>query len=357
MSFQTLWFVLIAVLWSGYFVLEGFDFGVGMLLPFLARDEGDREAMLNAIGPVWDGNEVWLVVAGGATFAAFPAWYATVFSGFYLALLAVLVCLILRVVSFEWRGKGESTRWRRFWTWANAIGSAGAALIWGVAVANFLAGVPLDPAGEFSGTVLDLFTPYTVFAGLAFVLLFLFHGANFLALRAVGELGERAGETARRLAAPGAVAGIALMGWSVATAVDANARGPLGPLIPALLGSLALGGAAFAAAARRPGLAFTLGAGGILAATATIFTGLYPRVLVSSTGFSNSLTTANASSSHYALAVISVVALLALPVVLVYQSWSYWVFRHRVSARGFEGVTTPVAAVRRAAERRDADHP
>src|SRR5262249_42753924 len=161
----------------------GFDFGVGMLLPVLSRDEGERRIMFQTIGPVWDGNEVWLIVAGGATFAAFPSWYATMFSGFYVALLLVLVCLIVRVVSFEWRPKSESPRWRAVWTWANTLGSVGAALIWGVGLANLVNGVPLNSEGDYAGDFFDLFSPYTVVAGLTVVLLFAFHGATFLTLR------------------------------------------------------------------------------------------------------------------------------------------------------------------------------
>src|SRR6266540_2259379 len=175
MDLQTLWFVLIAILWSGYFLLEGFDFGVGMLLPFLPRDEADRRIMFETIGPVWDGNEVWLVIAGGATFAAFPAWYGTMFSGFYIALLLVLFFLIIRVVSFEWREKNESAGWRTVWMWANAVGSFGASLIWGVALSNLLHGVPINSSGDFSGDFWDLFNGYTVLAGIAVVLIFAYH--------------------------------------------------------------------------------------------------------------------------------------------------------------------------------------
>src|SRR5919197_2881483 len=188
MGLEDLWFGLIAVLWAGYFVLEGFDFGVGMLLPFVARDEQDREAMLGTIGPIWDGNEVWLVVAGGATFAAFPAWYATAFSGFYLALLLVLLCLIVRVVSFEWGERRDGSRWRAFWRWANTVASFGAPLIWGIALANFLYGVPLNASGDFAGSFADLFSGYTILAGVAVVVLFAAHGAIFLVLRTRGIL-------------------------------------------------------------------------------------------------------------------------------------------------------------------------
>src|SRR5881398_1194661 len=191
MNLQILWFCLIAVFWSGYLVLEGFDFGVGMLLPFLPGDEEERSEMFRSIGPVWDGNEVWLVVAGAATFAAFPDWYATMFSGFYLALLLVLLLLIVRVVSFEWRDKSDSPRWRRVWMWANAVGSTGIALVWGIALANLIHGVPINSNNDYDGNLVDLFTGYTVFAGIAFVLLFAFHGANYLTLRTTGDLHKR----------------------------------------------------------------------------------------------------------------------------------------------------------------------
>ncbi|HEU5475488.1 MAG TPA: cytochrome d ubiquinol oxidase subunit II, partial [Actinophytocola sp.] len=202
MPLTDIWFLLIAVLWTGYFVLEGFDFGVGMLLPVVAKDAVDRKVALRTIGPVWDGNEVWLVVAGAATFAAFPAWYATMFSGFYLALLLILFFLIVRVVSFEWRSKSETPGWRTTWTWANTIGSFGAALVWGAGLAALLYGTPIDSDGDFTGDLLDLFSPYSVFAGVAVVALFAFHGATFLSLRTVGELRGRAEAAARRLAIP-----------------------------------------------------------------------------------------------------------------------------------------------------------
>lgn len=353
MSLEVVWFILIAVLWTGYFVLEGFDFGVGMLLPFLGRTEEDRRAMLNSIGPVWDGNEVWLIVAAGATFAAFPLWYATMFSGLYLALLLILVCLILRVLSFDWRGRSDRPGWQRFWTGANAICSAGAALTWGVALANLIQGVPIGSDHHFTGSALDLFSPFTVFSGLVTVLLFLFHGSGFLSLRAAGELGERAAAVARWLAGPAVVAGTALMLWIVIVAVENNARGALGPAVPAVTGSLALAGSALAAFRGRAGLSFTLGAIGIAGCTATLFTGLFPRVMVSSTDFANSLGTANAAASDYSLTVITIVAGVLLPVILAYQGWSYWVFRHRVSAEGFEEAGNPIEALRRRSERDD----
>jgi cytochrome bd ubiquinol oxidase subunit II len=349
MSLETVWFVLIAVLWSGYFVLEGFDFGVGMLLPFLPRDERERGTMFESIGPFWDGNEVWLVVAGGATFAAFPAWYATVFSGFYVALLLILVLLIVRVLSFEWRARGESSRWRSIWMWANTIGSVGASLIWGVALANFIHGVPINSSGDYAGTFWDLFSPYTVFAGLAVVALFAFHGAVYTRLRTVGDLCARAGAAARRLAVPAAALAAALMAWTVAVAVDLNERGALGPAVTAAMGIVALLLALAFVWRDRTGWAFGMTTVATIGVVATIFTGLYPRVLVA-TDFANSLALDNAASSDYALKVMTVVAAVMIPVVLAYQGWTYYVYRARVG--GDEPPSSPVAALSREPHRR-----
>jgi cytochrome bd ubiquinol oxidase subunit II len=331
MSLQVFWFCLIAFLWAGYFLLEGFDFGVGMLLPFLPRNEEERGAMFRSIGPVWDGNEVWLVVAGGATFAAFPAWYATMFSGFYLALLLILFLLIVRVVSFEWRSKGDSRRWRTAWLWVNALASTGIGLVWGIGLANLLHGVPLDSNGDFSGTFADLFSGYTVLAGIAFVLIFAFHGAAFLTLRTAGDLCERARGATRTLAVPAAAAGAALLIWTIAVAVDRNDKGVFPVVVPAAIGIVALALAAYLVYDGRSGLAFAMTAVGTVAAVATLFTGLYPRVMVSSPSFGNSLTVANAASAHYTLVVMTVVALIVTPVVLLYQGWTYYVFRARVT--------------------------
>jgi cytochrome bd ubiquinol oxidase subunit II len=345
MDLQIFWFCLIGVLWAGYFLLEGFDFGVGMLLPFLPRDERERGVMFESIGPVWDGNEVWLVVAGAATFAAFPAWYATMFSGFYLALLLVLFFLIIRVVSFEWREKSESPRWRATWMWANTVGSLGAALIWGIGLSSLLYGLPIDSDGDFTGNLIDLFKPYTVAAGLAVVLLFLFHGATFLSLRTTGDLSERAAAAARRLAILAAAVGAAGIAWTVAVAVDRNDKDVFPPLLPAALGIAALALAAYLVFARRSRPAFTMTALGTVLFVATLFTSLYPRVMVSSTDFANSLTIDGASSSHYALGVMTVVALIMTPIVLLYQGWTYYVFRHRLG--GDEHAADPVELVPR----------
>jgi cytochrome d ubiquinol oxidase subunit II len=341
---QIFWFLLIAVLWGGYFVLEGFDFGVGMLLPIVGKSERDRATMLETIGPVWDGNEVWLVVAAGATFAAFPAWYATMFSGFYLALLLILVLLIFRVVSFEWREKSEHPRWRALWFAANALASFAVPFLWGVALATLLNGVPLNSDGEFAGSFGDLFSLYSLFAGLATVVLFAFHGATFLTLRTHGELAGRAARVARLLAVAAAGVGGAFLLATIAVAVDRNDKDVFPPILPAVLGILALALAAGFALRRKQGWAFAMTGLGILLTIATLFTSLYPRVLVSAPDFANSLTVEGASSSHYALAVMTIAALVLTPVVLLYQGWTYYVFRGRV---GGEEIAAPVDLVPR----------
>jgi cytochrome bd ubiquinol oxidase subunit II len=345
MDLQTFWFVVLGVLWGGYFLLEGFDFGVGMLLPFLPRDERERGYMFRTIGPVWDGNEVWLVVAGGATFAAFPSWYATMFSGFYIALLLLLFFLIIRVLSFEWRSKSKSPRWRTVWLWCNAVGSFGASLIWGVAFANLLYGVPINSKGDFTGTFFDLFNLYTVLGGVAVVLLFACHGATFLTLRTTGDLLERAKTAARSLSVAAAIAAGGFLALTVNVAVNHNDKDVFPPILPAAAGILALVLAVVFVFMRRSGWAFAMTALGAVLLIATIFTSLYPRVMVSSTDFANSLTVDGASSQHYTLAVMTVVALICLPIILLYQGWTYHVFRARVG--GEEPPKSPVDALAR----------
>jgi len=330
-NLPSLWFLLIAVLWMGYFFLEGFDFGVGMLLPFLGRDDADRRVLLNTIGPFWDGNEVWLIVAGGATFAAFPEWYATVFSGFYGALFLILVALILRAVAFEFRGKVEDPRWRRTWDWAIFFGSAVPALLWGVALADFLHGVPLDANHEFTGSFFDLVGPYALFGGVMTVTLFLFHGSLFLVLKTEGTMLVRARLTSARLF------WLALLGlggfltWSYANAVANHDKGLVPDFVPlAALGALIAVG--WFRRERWDLTAFMLNGAAIVLTTATIFLNLYPRVLISSVDrAANSLTITNASSSHYTLTVMSIIAAFFVPIVLGYQGWTYWVFRKRIS--------------------------
>ena len=337
MGLETFWFCVIAFFWAGYFVLEGFDFGVGMLLPFVPRDETERNVMFESIGPVWDGNEVWLVVAGGATFAAFPAWYGTMFSGFYLAFLVILFCLIIRVVSFEWREKSENPRWRRVWMWANTIGSVGIAFVFGVGLSNLLHGVPINSSGDYAGGFWNLFTGYTVLGGVAFVLIFAFHGAVFLTLRTTGGLYERARRAALALVVPALASGAGYLIWTVAVAVDRNDKSVFPPVLPAAIAIAAFVLAAVCVYRHRDGIGFTLSAIGTLGVVATLFTSLYPRVMVSSPDFANSLTVSSTASAHYTLAVMTVVAAICVPLILLYQGWTYHVFRARV---GGESPTT-----------------
>jgi cytochrome d ubiquinol oxidase subunit II len=324
MELHDVWFALIAVLWIGYFFLEGFDFGVGILTKLLARDEAERRVLINTVGPVWDGNEVWLLTAGGATFAAFPAWYATLFSGFYLPLLAILVCLIVRVVAFEYRGKRHDARWKRNWEHALFWTSLLPAFLWGVAFANIVRGVKIDAEGEYAGTVLDLLNPYALLGGLVTLALFTFHGTVFVALKTRGDIRDRARALARWAGL--ATAGLALVFLTWTQADGGNVRS----LVALVVAVLALLGALAANQRAREGWAFTLSGITVAAAVAMLFLALYPDVMPSSLDTAWSLTVANASSSAYTLKVMTWVAAIMTPVVLLYQSWTYWVFRKRI---------------------------
>ncbi len=325
MELTTFWFIAIAVLFTGYFVLEGFDFGVGALLPVLGRDERERRVVINTIGPVWDGNEVWVIAAGGAMFAAFPEWYATLFSGFYLPLLLILVALIVRGVAFEYRGKRDDPRWRARWDRAIVFGSLVPAVLWGVAFANIVRGVPVDAAGEYVGNLVDLLHPYALLGGLTTLALFVTHGAVFLALKTRGDIRVRANRLARRLGPPTAVTAVVFLGW---TMVEVSA----GAAAVALAGAAALALLAGLAAnrVRREGWAFTGTAVAIGLVVVALFAALFPNVLPSSLDPAYSLTTANASSTPYTLRIMTWVALVFLPLVMGYQAWSYWVFRKRI---------------------------
>ena len=327
---QTTWFWILCTFWSLYFLTEGFDFGVGMLLPVLGKTRDDRDTMLRAIGPFWDGNEVWLVIAGAATFAAFPIWYATMFSGFYIAFLLLLVLLIVRVVSLEWRGKAESSGWRATWAWVHTVAAVGIPLIWGIGLSSLLHGLPISSEQEFTGTFWDLFTPYTVVAGIAFVALFAFHGAVYLTLRTTGDLRARAGRMAARLSVPAVLVGAAFLVWTLVTGIDNNDQDIFPGIVIVAVAAAAAVIAAVTIRRRREGLAFLATATTIVLAVVLLFSELYPRVMVSSTDFANSLTITNASSAHYTLVVISVFTLVLLPVILLYQAWSYHVFRARL---------------------------
>jgi cytochrome d ubiquinol oxidase subunit II len=336
-----IWFLLIAVLWIGYFVLEGFDFGLGILLPFLGRNDGERRALISAIGPVWDGNEVWLLVAGGATFAAFPNWYATLFSGFYLALFLILVALIIRGVAFEYRSKRESARWRQAWDWAIFVGSAVPALLWGVAFANIVAGVPIDKDMNFTGSLLTLLNPFGLLGGLVTLTLFMTHGAAYIALKTEGVLRERANKVLIGIGLVAAVAAVAFLGWLQASTMVASSAAV------SVVAAVALVGALIANRLRHEGWAFIGTAVTIGLAVVALFLHLYPNVMPSSTNAAYNLTITNASSTDYTLSIMTVVAVIFTPLVLLYQGWSYWVFRKRVTADRIPDVSklaTPPAA-------------
>jgi cytochrome bd ubiquinol oxidase subunit II len=321
-----IWFLLIAVLWIGYFVLEGFDFGLGILLPFIGRNDGERRQLINAIGPVWDGNEVWLLVAGGATFAAFPNWYATLFSGFYLALFSILIALILRGVAFEYRGKRDSARWRLGWDWAIFIGSAVPALLWGVAFANIVAGVPIDKNMEYTGSLLTLLNPFGILGGVVTLTLFMTHGAAYIALKTEGVVRERANKLVLVIGLVAAVAAVALLGWLQAKTMVT------GSAVVSVLAAVSLLSALLANRLRSEGLAFVGTALAIGLAVVALFLHLYPNVMPSSTDPAFNLTVTNASSTDYTLQIMTVVAVIFTPLVLLYQGWSYWIFRKRISA-------------------------
>ncbi|HEX7491370.1 MAG TPA: cytochrome d ubiquinol oxidase subunit II [Candidatus Limnocylindrales bacterium] len=321
-----IWFLLIAVLWIGYFVLEGFDFGLGILLPFIGRNDGERRQLINAIGPVWDGNEVWLLVAGGATFAAFPNWYATLFSGFYLALFSILIALILRGVAFEYRGKHDSARWRLGWDWAIFIGSAVPALLWGVAFANIVAGVPIDKNMEYTGSLLTLLNPFGILGGVVTLTLFMTHGAAYIALKTEGVVRERANKLVLVIGLVAAVAAVALLGWLEAKTMVTGAA------VVSVLAAVSLLSALLANRLRSEGLAFVGTALAIGLAVVALFLHLYPNVMPSSTDPAFNLTVTNASSTDYTLQIMTVVAVIFTPLVLLYQGWTYWIFRKRISS-------------------------
>jgi cytochrome d ubiquinol oxidase subunit II len=329
MDLNTVWFILIAVLFTGYFFLEGFDFGVGILLPFLGRDDRERRVVINTIGPHWDGNEVWLITAGGAMFAAFPNWYATMFSGFYLALFLMLLALIARGVAFEFRSKDKNPDWRKLWDWMIFVGSLVPALLWGVAIANLVRGVPIDGNMTYVGGFFNLLNPYALMGGLASLAVFTLHGAIFLSLKTRGQVMGKARAAAGRVWLPAVLLSVA---FAVGTyfATDVFTRLGVNPGIVPLGAVVALLAAGWLLRSRRDGWAFVMTGLAIALATITIFMGLYPRVMVSSLNPDWSLTIYNASSSPYTLRVMSIVALIFVPIVLIYQGWSYWIFRERI---------------------------
>jgi len=330
MNLNIIWFVLIAILYVGYFVLEGFDFGVGILLPFLGTDDAKRRVIINTIGPHWDGNEVWLITAGGAMFAAFPHWYATLFSGFYLPLLILLLALIIRGVAFEFRGKDDNPKWRNAWDWAIFIGSVVPAFLWGVAFANMVKGVPIDASMNYVGGFWNLLNPYALIGGVGTLLLFTFHGTVYLCLKTTGVL---YGKARRMVSNVWVWAFVFEVIFQAATIFYTDIMSKPGLILVSILAVLAVVVAYLFVRARHNGLAFLLTAFAIVLMAAQQFLILFPRLMVSSLNPEWSLTIMNAASGPTTLSIMSIVALIFVPIVLIYQGWTYWVFRKRLTER------------------------
>jgi len=331
MNYEVIWFYLIAILFIGYFVLEGFDFGVGILLPFVAKNDTERRMVINTIGPHWDGNEVWLVTAGGAMFAAFPNWYASLFSGFYFAFFLLLIALIIRGVGFEFRSKVTSTTWRSFWDWAIFAGSFIPALLWGIAFTNFIRGVPIDQNFIFVGNFWDLLNFYSIVGGLVTLTGFTVHGAIFLSMKLEQPFGERMNRIARKLWFPNV---IVLLFFVIETYVFTDIINQLGVnpgVVPigAILSLISVGYLLFI---KQNGWAFFMNCLTIVFSATTIFMILFPRLLVSSIDPAYSLTIMNSASGEYTLRIMSIIALIFVPIVIGYQSWSYWIFRKRIGS-------------------------
>jgi cytochrome d ubiquinol oxidase subunit II len=325
------WYIIIAILWTGFFVLEGFDFGVGMLHSLVGRDEAGRRAAINTIGPLWDGNEVWLIVAAAGMFAAFPGWYATMFSAYNLVLVLLLAALIIRGVAFEYRGKRDAARWRRTWDVALTTGSVLAPLLIGIALGGLLHGLPINSAQNFTGSFWDLFQPYALWTGITLVLICALHGATFLCLKTTGDMRERSWQLARRIAP---VTGAFVLGFIIWTHVTASSAFFLNVI--ELLAVLAVIAAVWLVYDHREGFAFAATAVTIASCIISIFVDLYPNVMVSSTNKAYNLTVHNTASGGYSLKVMTVVVIILLPVVLAYQTWTYYVFRRRVSRSEFQ---------------------
>ena len=333
------WFIIIAILWTGFFILEGFDFGVGMLHDLLGTDDASRRAAINTIGPLWDGNEVWLIVASAGMFAAFPGWYATMFSAYYLALVLLLASLIVRGLAFEYRGKRDAVRWRRTWDVGLTVGSLLAPLLIGVALGGLLHGLPINSSQNYTGSFWDLLQPYALFTGVTLVLVCALHGATFLCLKTTGDMRERSGQLARRIAP---FTGAAVVGFAIWTHVTHTSTFFLNPI--ELLAILAAIAAIWLVYEHRDGWAFAATTVTIASCIVSLFVGLYPNVMVSSTKAAYNLTVHNTASGSYSLKVMTVVVIIFLPLVLAYQTWTYYVFRRRVSKSDFEPRQRPAEA-------------
>jgi cytochrome bd ubiquinol oxidase subunit II len=325
MDLPVLWFGIVGLFFVGYFVLDGFDFGVGMSLPFLGKDDTDRRVLINTIGPVWDLNETWVIVAGACLFAAFPEWYATMFSGFYLALFLILIALILRGVSFEYRHQNRQPSWKNWFDTFIVIGSALPSFLWGVAFGNVVRGIPMDAQHNFTGTLLDLLNPFALLAGVTLLLVFFTHGLVFIALKTDGEIRVRAKALATRAGIVTIVFGAGFLVWM------AFVRHTPASLVLSAAAAVALIVAVVCNARGREGWAFGFMAGTIAGVVLAMLLAVFPDVLPATNVASHSLTVQNASSGHYTLTVMSWVALVFVPLVLAYQAFTYWIFRKRVT--------------------------
>lgn len=332
MDLNTVWFILVTILFIGFFFLEGFDYGVGILLPFVAKEDIERRAVINTIGPVWDGNEVWMITAGGAMFASFPHVYATLFSGFYLALVLMLVALILRGVAFEFRSQREDAKWHKTWDWIIFGGSLAPALLWGVAVGNLIRGFAIDANMNYWGGLFPLLNLYSILGGLVFVGLFMMHGANFLSLKTEGAIKDKAAAFGFKAWIAATILTVAFVVWSF-FATDMLTKSGVNGLIPAILAAAALLASGYFMFVKKFGTAFIMGSLTVVFATVMVFMGLFPRILISSINPDFSLDIWNAAATPYTLKVMTIVAVIFVPILLGYQIWTYWVFRKRVSAK------------------------
>ncbi len=330
MTLVQIWFLIIAIVWTGFFVLEGFDFGVGMLHTVIGRDEAGRRTAINTIGPLWDGNEVWLIVAGAAMFAAFPGWYATMFSGLYLALVLLLAALMARGTSFEYRGKRDTQAWRATWSWLLVAGSLLAPLLIGVALGDLLHGLPINASHEYTGSFWTLLQPYGIYAGITLVLLCVVHGATFIALKTSGDIRRRAARLGRLAAAPVALVLLGFVIWTHSIAGKGLLPNPV-----EIAGVLSMLAAAWLIADDREGWGFAATTVAVALTVLSLFSELYPRVMVSTTSPAYNLTIHNTASANYALRVMTIVVVIALPVVLAYTAWTYYVFRRRLTDKDF----------------------
>jgi cytochrome d ubiquinol oxidase subunit II len=331
MDLNILWFILVCVLYIGYFFLEGFDFGVGMLLPLIGKKDEERRAIINTIGPHWDGNEVWLVTAGGVTFATFPNWYATMFSGFYFGFFLLLLALIFRGVAFEFRSKIGSPVWRNTWDKLIAISSFLSAFLLGVVFTNVVNGVPIDGNQIYTGTFFTLLNPLSIIGGLAVVVLFLVHGANFLSLKLTDVMRERANKAAKVMWVSALITAVIYLIWIVFSTQAFIEKGFVGMIAP-LLAAVTLVLSRVFMGMKKEGWAFSMTGLTILFTVASLFVALFPNVMISSTSPEFNLTIYNASSSPYTLKVMTIVAIVMVPVVVAYQIWTYIIFKKRVTA-------------------------